>query len=73
MLKKECEKVEQLIGFFVHQLSKFAVSKTLLWDKKLDWCVCEFKCYKSVHSFRVNCLFSGQYNTEGYGTITDLI
>ena len=30
-------------------------------------------CYKYVHSFRVNCLFSGQYNTKGYGTIRDVI
>ena len=32
------------------------------------------RCYKSVHSFRVTCLFSGQYNTKGYdGTITYVI
>ena len=29
----------------------------------LRWCY-SF-CYKSVHSFRVTCLFSGQYNTKG--------
>ena len=23
--------------------------------------------------FRVTCLFAGQYNTKGYGTITDVI
>ena len=31
------------------------------------------ECYKSVQSLRVTCLFSGQYNTQGYGTITDFI
>ena len=36
---------------------------------KQEWLL----CYKSVHSFRVTFLFSGQYNTEGYGTITDVI
>ena len=30
-------------------------------------------CYKSVHSFRVTCLFTRQYYTKGYGTITDVI
>ena len=29
-------------------------------------------CYKSVQSFRVTCLFTGQYNTKGYGIITDV-
>ena len=27
-------------------------------------------CYKSVQSFRVTCLFTGQNNTKAYGTIT---
>ena len=31
------------------------------------------KCYKSVQSFRVTCLFTGQYDTEEYGTIADVI
>ena len=31
------------------------------------------ECYKSVQSLRVTCLFSGQYNTQGYGTITDVL
>ena len=34
---------------------------------------CQGFCYKSVHSFRVTCLFSGQYNTKGYGTVADVI
>ena len=29
--------------------------------------------YKSVHSFRVTWLLSGQYNTKGYGTVTDVM
>ena len=29
-------------------------------------------CYKLVHGFRVTGLFTGQYNTKGYGTITDV-
>ena len=35
----------------------------------LEYCL----CYKSVQIFRVTCLFIGQYNTKGYGTITDVI
>ena len=31
------------------------------------------KCYKSVQSFRVHCLFTGQFNTKGYGRFTDVI
>ena len=30
------------------------------------------KCYKLVHSFRVTFLFTGQYNTKTYGSITVL-
>ena len=30
-------------------------------------------CYKSVQSFRIHCLFIGQFNTEGYDTITDAV
>ena len=29
--------------------------------------------YKLVQGFRVTCLFTGQYKTKGYGTITDSI
>ena len=29
--------------------------------------------YKLLQGFRVTCLFTGQYNTKGYGTITDVI
>ena len=28
---------------------------------------------KLIQGFRVTCLFTGQYNTEGYGTITHVI
>ena len=28
-------------------------------------------CYKLVQGFRVICFITGQYNTKGYGTITD--
>ena len=30
-------------------------------------------CYKLVQGFRVICFITGQYNTKGYGTITDVI
>ena len=30
-------------------------------------------CYKSVQSFRVTCLFTGQYDTKEYGTIAGVI
>ena len=30
-------------------------------------------CYKSVQSFRVTCLFTGQYDTREYGTIAGVI
>ena len=30
-------------------------------------------CYESVQSFRVTCLFTGQYNTKGYSTITEVL
>ena len=30
-------------------------------------------CNKLVQGFRVTCLLTGQYNTKGYGTITDVI
>ena len=30
-------------------------------------------CYKLVQGFRVTCLLAGQYNTNVYGTITDVI
>ena len=30
-------------------------------------------CYKLVQGFRVMCFITGQYNTKGYGTITDVI
>ena len=33
----------------------------------------EYYCYKSVQSFRVTCLFTGQYNTKDNDTITDVI
>ena len=38
----------------------------------LPW---QYYCYKSVQSFRVDYLFTGQFNTKGYGhgTITDVI
>ena len=29
-------------------------------------------CDQLVQSFRVTCLFTSQYNTKGYGTITDV-
>ena len=29
-------------------------------------------CYKRVQSFRVQCLFTGQYYTEEYITLTDV-
>ena len=32
---KECEKVKQLLGLVVHQLSKFAVSFTLFLEEKV--------------------------------------
>ena len=32
-----------------------------------------YNCSKLVQGFRVTCLFNGQYNTKGYGTITDVI
>ena len=28
-------------------------------------------CYKLVQGFRITCLFTGQYHTKGYDTITD--
>ena len=31
------------------------------------------QCYKSVQSFRVTCLFNGQYDTREYGTIAGVI
>ena len=30
-------------------------------------------CYKSIQSFRVTCLFTGQYGTREYGTIAGVI
>ena len=30
-------------------------------------------CYKSVQSFWVTCLFTGQYDTKEYGTIAGVI
>ena len=39
----------------------------------INICLYNMNCYKSVQSFRVTCLFTGQYNTKGYGTITDVI
>ena len=30
-------------------------------------------CFKSVQSFRVTCLFTGQYDTGEYGTIAGVI
>ena len=30
-------------------------------------------CYKLVQSFRVTCLFTGQYDTREYGTIAGVI
>ena len=35
--------------------------------------LCYFGGYKLVQGFRVTCLFIGQYNTKGYGTITDVV
>ena len=32
-----------------------------------------YLCYKLVQRFRVTCLFTGQYTTKAYGTITDVI
>ena len=31
------------------------------------------KYYRLVQGFRETCLFTGQYNTEGYDTITDVL
>ena len=31
------------------------------------------QCYKLVQVFMVTCLFTSQYNTQGYGTITNVI
>ena len=31
------------------------------------------KCYKSVQSFRVTCLFTGQYDTGEFGTIAGVM
>ena len=30
-------------------------------------------CYKLVQSFRVHCLFISQFNTQDYGTFTDVL
>ena len=34
--------------------------------------VAEWLCYKLIQSFKVYCLFTGQYNTEDYGTFTSM-
>ena len=48
-----------------------------LWLSSIKYLVnhmrAEYLCYKSVLSFRVICLFTGQCNTKYYGTITDVI
>ena len=33
----------------------------------------ETYCYKLIQGFRITWLFTGQYNTKSYGTITDVI
>ena len=58
------------------KLLKIIKTWTLLWTSMMmsKWSGgCLLNCYKLVHGFRVTCLFTGQYNTKGYDTITEVI
>ena len=44
-------------------------SNKKLYMPGISWSV----CYEIVQGFRVTCLFTGQNNTKGYDTITDVI
>ena len=46
--------------------------KIWLTAKKIKFKLC-YNCFKLVQSFTIHCLFTGQFNTEDYGTFTDII